>query len=313
VIKPFVKGVLYYVPGVRNILQSVTTGGSDSARYCYSVWMRHLVHLYKNGMKKMPEVVAEIGPGDSLGIGLCALLSGADVYYAFDIIKYSNLTDNRKILVELTEMFRNRTDIPDNEEFPELKPRINDFKFPDYIFNNIDLDYLLCEERLHLINSALEGKSGDITIKYVVPWQEKDVELKDSVDLIFSQAVMEHIDDINNAYTKMFKFLKPNSLMTHEIDFKAHETHNQWNGHLGYTDKIWKVILNGRLYSINRKLLSEHLNNLKYIGFNILDVVKEIRSDGIQRDKVADKFKNIPAEDFETAAAFVVCRKSGNG
>ncbi len=312
-IKPFVKGVLYYVPGVRKVLQRVTTGGSNSARYCYSVWLRHLVYLYKNGMTKIPDVVAEIGPGDSLGIGLCSLLSGANVYYAFDIIKYSNLEDNKDILKELVSLFRNKEDIPNNGEFPELKPFISDYTFPDYIFTSKDLEYLLSDKRIEKIQEALGGFKNDngVIIKYIVPWQEKDVELKESVDLIISQAVMEHIDDIENAYTKMFNFLKPGGYISHEIDFKAHETHSLWNGHLSYSEKTWKIILNGRLYSINRKLLSEHLSILMKNGLDAIEVIRDIRDDGLPKNKLDIRFREINKEDYETASAFVVSGKSG--
>ena len=73
------------------------TGGTNSDRYCYSVWLRHLILLNKNGLTKCPQSVAEIGPGDSIGMGIAALISGADEYYAFDIIPHANIEMNLKI------------------------------------------------------------------------------------------------------------------------------------------------------------------------------------------------------------------------
>jgi hypothetical protein len=47
-----VKGILTYVP-VLNTWRSqhATTGGSDSARYCYAVWLRHLITLERLGSR----------------------------------------------------------------------------------------------------------------------------------------------------------------------------------------------------------------------------------------------------------------------
>jgi hypothetical protein len=72
-LRPIADGISSYLPG--SIRLAIGTGGTDSARYCNSVWLRHLVTLSRNGLGAVPRVVAELGPGDSLGIGLAALLS----------------------------------------------------------------------------------------------------------------------------------------------------------------------------------------------------------------------------------------------
>ena len=56
------------------------TGGADRARYCYAVWLRHLVALAEAGVPFQPEVVLELGPGDTVGVGIMALLTGAKEY-----------------------------------------------------------------------------------------------------------------------------------------------------------------------------------------------------------------------------------------
>lgn len=131
-LKSIIKGLLSYTP-VKPLLIRKGTGGTDSARYCYSVWLRHLVLLYQNGMKEHPKIIAELGPGDSLGIGMAAILTGAEKYFAFDVIKHSNLKQNISILEELINLFLNQTDIPDESEFPDVKPKISNYSFPKEI------------------------------------------------------------------------------------------------------------------------------------------------------------------------------------
>src|SRR3977135_940863 len=41
---------------------------TQSARYCYSVWLRHLVNAWQQGLHTLPEVVVELGPGSSQGV-----------------------------------------------------------------------------------------------------------------------------------------------------------------------------------------------------------------------------------------------------
>src|SRR5918993_6076035 len=93
-----VKGVLSCVPVLdRCRLKRAATGGSGSARYCYSVWLRHLQLLNANGFSVADARVGEIGPGDSIGTGLAALLSGARSYVALDVVPFSARADLSKI------------------------------------------------------------------------------------------------------------------------------------------------------------------------------------------------------------------------
>jgi len=49
---PIVKGLLTRVPVLDQWRRRrATTGGSNSARYCYSVWLRHLTILASNGFR----------------------------------------------------------------------------------------------------------------------------------------------------------------------------------------------------------------------------------------------------------------------
>lgn len=74
-LRPVVRGLATWIPGARRI-SARGTGGSTDARYCYSVWLRHLVMAHVRGLNTDPHTLAELGPGDSLGTGLCAVLTG---------------------------------------------------------------------------------------------------------------------------------------------------------------------------------------------------------------------------------------------
>ena len=48
-----------------------------------------------------------------------------------------------------------------------------------------------------------------------------------SVDMILSQAVMEHVEHLEQTYEAMRHWLKPGGLASHAIDFKSHGTAEQ--------------------------------------------------------------------------------------
>ena len=78
----------------------------------------------------IPKVVAELGPGDSIGIGLAALLSGAERYFALDLVRYSGLEKNLEIFDELVSLFAAQAPIPGEQEFPFLYPKLDCYDFP---------------------------------------------------------------------------------------------------------------------------------------------------------------------------------------
>ena len=119
---------------------------------------------------------------------------------------------------------------------------------------------------MNQIRAALLNQSENhISISYLVPWTKKS---DYKFDLIFSQAVLEHIININATYKAMHKMLKDGSFMSHQIDYSAHETHKKWFGHWGYSELLWKIIMKGRLYPISRLPNSKHKDILERVGFN---------------------------------------------
>jgi hypothetical protein len=109
-IYPLIRGLLSYILP-RYIFEMPGSGGTYSAEYCYSVWLRHLTQLKKSNLiKDIRDLnsIAEIGPGDSLGIGIAGLFCGINEYFGFDVIKHANKESNIKIANELYKLFLER-------------------------------------------------------------------------------------------------------------------------------------------------------------------------------------------------------------
>jgi hypothetical protein len=161
----------------------------------------------------MPHTLAELGPGDSLGIGLAALLSGAQQYYAFDVVKYANTKRNLLIFDELVDLFRDRSRIPDDSRFPGVKPNLDRYDFPAYILTDDRLQTALDRERLTSIRQELADLSDDHArqrqIAYFAPWDNTALMKEQLVDMVYSQAVLEHVSDLDHTYRMLGRWLKP--------------------------------------------------------------------------------------------------------
>ena len=143
-------------------------------------------------------------------------------------------------------------------------------------------------------------------VSYKAPWTAPDVIDDGSVDLIFSQAVLEHIDDLRGVYAAMRRWLKPDGIMSHQIDFKCHGKANAWNGHWTYTDFVWKVIVGRRSYLLNRQPHSVHVNLMEQSGFKILDDTIFRSASQLRREELAARFRALSDDDLTTSGAFIV-------
>lgn len=309
-LRELIKGGLTYIPFMRRLLQSrEETGGTGSARYCYSVWLRHLVQARAAGCDPDPKVIAELGPGDSLGIGLAGLLSGADRYFGLDVVRFADFKRNLRIFDELVELFRCRAPIPGAEEFPHVLPGLDDYAFPDFLDQD-RMERALDPSRLAQLRRELEGDGSGTGghIAYFAPWNRPDVVRRGSVDMVFSQAVLEHVEVLPATYKALALWLKPSGFMTHTIDFKAHHTSGVWNGHWAYNRALWTLIKGKRVFLLNRKPRSAHLRLLADSGFDVVHEAAFRRSDGLPAGRLAKGFRDFSTEDAGTAGTFLIAR-----
>jgi len=304
-IRQFAYGLFTYLP-YANRLRMKGTGGTVSARYCYSVWLRHLVLTYRNSSRCYPKVVAELGPGDSLGIGLAALISGSDKYFALDVVRHADIKRNESIFDELVNLFKEREPIPGNEEFPRVKPLVDCYDFPHDLLDDLHLEKALDGVRLDKIrNSISHANDSDSMLEYIVPWDSEEIRKEINADMIYTQAVLEHVDNLKYTYAVMYDLLKQTGCMSHQIDLKSHGTAKEWNGHWRYSDLLWKIIKGRRPYLLNRIPYSHHVSYMRNAGFNILYEQKTLSDTIYKVSDLAHNFHTNTEEDLTVSSVYI--------
>ena len=263
-----------------------------------------------NGLPTDPTNVAELGPGDSLGIGLAALLSGASNYYAFDIVKFANIGRNLEVFDELVALFNKRERIPDDVELPEGPSAAwTRMIFLASILTDARLRDALDPGRIESIRATLTNlghhANNQIDISYLAPWDDTSIVKPGSVDLIYSQAVLEHVDDLEHTYQALYHWLKPGGVMSHQIDFKCHGAVKQWNGHWAFSDRTWRLMKGKKPYSLNREPHSTHLTLLTRNGFKVACDLRVKTTSEIKRKQLARRFQNLTDEDLSTSSALI--------
>ncbi|MEA2827811.1 MAG: hypothetical protein QOG43_2250 [Actinomycetota bacterium] len=300
-----------FVPGVAH-LTARHTGGS--ARYCYSVWLRHLATLGAHGLPTSFGTVGELGPGNSLGVGLAALLSGADRYVALDVAPFADTDRNGEVLDELIGLFRDRAPIPDEAEFPLVRPLLPSYAFPDHILTLSRMQAALAPDRLATIRQAVlapstpapstpSTSSGPSMITYLTRWEDEGVIAAGTADLVLSQAVLEYPDDLEATYAAIHRWLVPGGVTSHVVDFKAHGITREWNGHWACPDALWWLSQGRRRAALNRAPHSTHVELSRRFGFRLVTDDRTTRPSAIGRADLAPRFRHLTDEDLTTSLA----------
>jgi trans-aconitate methyltransferase len=152
--------------------------------------------------------------------------------------------------------------------------------------------------------------SGDpVTVEYKAPWFDPHVIEPDTVDLIVSQSVLEHVADLSGTYKALHQWLKPGGWMSHQIDFKSHQLSKRWNGYRTCSEGMWTLTVGRRPFLINRQPASVHLRLLQEAGFELVTQQKYMRKDGVRREELAPRWSDLSEEDLNCSGLYVIARK----
>lgn len=316
-LKPLLKGALTFVPGLGPRLHRRSTGGSTSAEYCFGVWLKHLTLLWAHGDRQLPRTLVELGPGDSLGIGLAAMLSGVDHYYALDAVRYAAPDRTLQVFDRLVQLFQATSPRP-ARGWPDYDVHLDASLFPGHILTPDVLAHTLAAERLAAIRAALgvatragagAGSDGRISIGYIAPWSDATVVPTASVDLVLSHTVLQHVNDLDPVFAAMRAWLKPGGYMSHQLDYTGMELCRHWNGYRACPEWLWHIVRGRRPYLINREPHSGYLRRLRDHGFEITCELTDFwRQNSIQRSALAQRWTGLPDTDLHCAQAFLQAR-----
>lgn len=299
------------MPGSQQLMKLRGTRNTIPASYYYGIWLKHLVIAWNSGYRRIPARVVEFGPGDCFGVGIAALLSGADEYYGLDVLSYSDSQTNLQIFRDMVELFQKRAPRP-TKGWPDFDQYMGKALFPDHILSEEVLEKSLQKDRLQKIELAIK-KSGDsseeIKIKYIVPWVNNEELEDDSIDFCYSHSVLEYVPNLEFLFDKIHRFLVPNGVMSHQIDLSAHNLSHVWNGHRGFSNFSWNILKGKRPYFLTRNPYSVYKRGIEKMPFEIMTNLRQERTDGLKREKVSSLWKDLSDEDLNTSGAFIQARK----
>lgn len=231
-------------------------GQMDSSDYALKVFDSHLIRTNLEGQIR-GKVVLELGPGDSISTSIIAAAHGA-----------------KSILVDAGD-FMNR----DVETYKELSQKLIQKKFilPEISSEMNFKDILkLCDS--DYLTNGLNGLKS-------IP--------SNSVDFIFSQAVLEHLrrHEFLDIMKELRRILKPTGISSHQVDLKDHLGGALNN--LTFSEKNWEseFFVKSGFYT-NRIQFVDMVEMFKMANFNVnITHVNKWEKLPTSRNKINKKFQ----------------------
>jgi SAM-dependent methyltransferase len=248
----------YYSDPLKNVKETIFCfcleqlngiyGGSIAIYRNFKYLMRY---LKKYSIDIQGKTILEIGPGQTAGLGLLFILSGARKYTSIEAYKDSNW-NNFYTIQSLLELVRTI----------------------DY-----ELDLKLLEEVVSFENNQIKFNPNYIDEIWQDPKQQFSLD-SDSIDITYSMSVMEHVEDPENYIRDMYRVIRKDGICIHGIDLMEHKGLEE-NATVFYPfeflkyskeewTKIWEKA--DKRHYTNRWRMPEFINAFKKVGFEILSI-----------------------------------------
>lgn len=251
-------------------------GHMDTAEYSLGVFDAHVSRAGLSGSGLRGKVVLEMGPGDSVATAIIASAYGAKAVL-IDTGDYA--AGDMRTYRAIYDLLKNRG----------LKP-------PNILgASNIGELLQICDAQY--LSNGMDD------------WQRVP---SASVDLLFSQAVLEHVrkNEFATTQKECFRVLKPNAVASHRVDLRDHLGGSLNN--LRFREQIWESGLFARSgFYTNRIRFSDMVESFRSVGFIVeLGEVRRWEKLPTPKAKLSSEFRDVSESELCVSGFDVLLRKN---
>lgn len=137
--------------------------------------------------------------------------------------------------------------------------------------------------------------------------------LQNEMDLVFSRAVLEHVNDLPATFRDMHAALKPGGIAIHLVDLKSHGLHRRNPlDFLCWPAWLWSLMYSGKGVP-NRLRVNAYRDAATQSGLEILTLEPTLRASPEDvravRTELATPFRELSEEDLSWLGFWLICRK----
>jgi SAM-dependent methyltransferase len=257
--------------------------------YCFELYNR----IYTARYGKKPDIVVELGPGKSGGVLLLFLYNGTKLAYSVDPFPILEIQPKK---------------------FFELVLKFNLFKSlcdSQYFQSNVNIIEIEAKKKYQINQGTFEhfpSNSGES-----LPFSDN------SIDYLYSNAVLEHVIDPEQTLKEIYRVLKKGGITAHQVDLRDHRDFTKPLEFLTYSQEEW----NRELAEIKKGSPSNHMNRWRFndwkaglmkVGFEIEEFYTNMFADKAYLQTIQPKlhsdFRSLSEEELQSISIFFVAKKS---
>lgn len=140
-------------------------------------------------------------------------------------------------------------------------------------------------------------------------------QLRDAVDLVYSRAVLEHVDDLESTFSDMVAAMRPGALAIHLVDLRSHGLHRRNPlDFLAWSSTLWKLMYSAKGVP-NRWRIDRYRDIIGKLPVDVLALqatrLAEPELVAAVRPALARPFRGVGDEDLRWLGFWLVFRKRG--
>ncbi len=290
---PVMEGMIYLIHN--NLLPFVNFSGTsiedkdvpESIEHIESVTGTYTSKLSGHGIEISNKTILEVGPGDNLGVALKLLSLGAQKVICLDRFRcHRNETKVRAVYRELIERMAPK----EREKASEAILLTKD----GYRFWSDKIEYIFGTE----VERSLEILGREIA------------------DIILSNAVLEHVYNLEETFRNLVLLLKPGGYMYHGVDLRCHNRFRGKSELFFLTPPQWLWNLMGcNIGAPNRKRIGYYRGLFEKFKLTLISESVTLEADAEEVEKIYDhldkEFEGTSREELKVlAVGFVLQSES---
>ena len=248
-------------------------GSMDDMNYSYRVFSEHMEKSKAHPLAG--KVLIEIGPGDGLSTAVIAASYGASSVL---IDEGDFVAKDTNYLIKLCSFLEKKGLTP-----PNIKTK-----------DSVDDILVKCNSK-YLTNGI--KSFSDIS--------------EESIDIIFSQAVLEHVNrlDFFKMAEECFRVCKSKGVCSHQVDLRDHLGGGLNN--LRFSNKVWESdFFKKSGFYTNRIQYDEVIKMFKEVGFTCNELaVNRWNELPLPKNKLSNEFKDLSMENLRVKSFDIVLKK----